>query len=134
MTVEYQVAGGVAGYVRWMLFKGERAVSPADGSVSRVVVDEDFGLHVEATAWLAGLRGRDLSPNTERAYAGRVAVYLTYCSCNGLDWSNPGFLALIGFKSWLVSEPLPPRGPRAAAGWPTVPVEGGRERSVDGCA
>lgn len=91
------------------MFRGERAVSPTAG-VSWVVVDEDYGLHVEAAAFLAGLRGRDLSKNTERVYAGRVALYLTWCSSNGLDWADPGFLALNRFVGWLVSEPLPPRG------------------------
>ncbi|GLY83542.1 hypothetical protein Airi02_014720 [Actinoallomurus iriomotensis] len=43
-------------------------------------------------------RGRDLSPNTERAYAGRVAVYLTFCSIRGLDWRDPGFLELRRFR------------------------------------
>ncbi|MER6176307.1 hypothetical protein [Streptosporangium sp. NPDC001681] len=33
----------------------------ADKSVLWVVVDEDFGLHVEASAYLAGLRGADRS-------------------------------------------------------------------------
>ncbi|MFE0147902.1 hypothetical protein ACFWY5_12200 [Nonomuraea sp. NPDC059007] len=34
-------------------YRAERAVA-ADESVSWVVVDEDFGLHVEACAYLAG--------------------------------------------------------------------------------
>lgn len=116
MAYKYLLAVSHVGYVRWMaIFRGERAVSPADGSVSWVVINEDYALQVEATAFLAGLRGRDLSRNTERVYASRVATYLTYCSANGLDWTDPGFLALKRFQQWLVNEPLPPRGPRGAA-------------------
>lgn len=94
------------------IFRAERAVSPADGTESRVVIDESFNLHVEATTWLASLRARDLSSNTERAYAGRVALFLTYCASKGLDWSNPELMSLLAFRGWLVSQPLPPRSRR----------------------
>lgn len=91
-------------------------MSPADGSVAWVVVDDAVVLHAEASTFLAGLRARDLSVNTERAYAGRVALYLSYCAARGLDWADPGFLGLKGFQDWLVTEPLPPRGCRTGAG------------------
>lgn len=48
--------------------------------------------------------------NTERAYAGRVALFLTHCETIGARWADPDFLVLRGFQDWLVSEPLPPRG------------------------
>lgn len=80
-----------------------------------MVVDGDtFELHVEGTAFLAGLRARDLSANTERVYAGRVALYLRYCAAHGLDWAEPGFVGLTRFRDWLVAEPLPPRGRKPA--------------------
>jgi hypothetical protein len=51
--------GMVLGYI------AERAVTPA-GDVSWVVVEDlSFELHVEATTFLAALRARDLSPNTD---------------------------------------------------------------------
>lgn len=57
-----------------MIFRAERAIG-VDGAVDWVVVDaETYDLHVEATAFLVGLRGRDRSPNTIRAYASRVAA------------------------------------------------------------
>lgn len=43
-----------------------------------VVFDEDLGLHVEACAYLAGLRA-----------TGRIALYLSYCLGRGVDWSSP---------------------------------------------
>lgn len=60
-----------------MAYRAERAVSPADGAVSWVLVDGDYELHAEACAFLAGLRGLDRSINTERVYAGRVAAFLS---------------------------------------------------------
>ncbi|GGT77963.1 hypothetical protein GCM10010207_87720 [Streptomyces atratus] len=39
-----------------------------------------YDLHAEACAFLAGLRSKGRSPNTERAYAGRLALYLNYCT------------------------------------------------------
>ncbi|MDP4511479.1 hypothetical protein [Nonomuraea turcica] len=61
----------------------------ADESVSWVVVDEDLELHVEACAYLAGLRGAGRVFNTEKTYAGRIALYLSYCRWHGVDWSSP---------------------------------------------
>jgi integrase/recombinase XerD len=58
-------------------YRAERAISP-DRSVSWVVVDAEYRLHVEGCAFLAGLRGADRSVNTERVYAGRVALFLSW--------------------------------------------------------
>ncbi|WP_081952557.1 tyrosine-type recombinase/integrase [Kitasatospora phosalacinea] len=89
----------------------ERAVDPASGEVRWVVADSrTLELQVEATAFIASLRSRGLSPNTERAYAGRIALYLNHCVRGGLDWQAPTFLSLSGFQRWLVTEPLPARG------------------------
>lgn len=81
------------------------------GAVCWVVVDDvAFELHIEASTFLAALRARDLSVNTERAYAGRVALYLSYCVERDLPWSAPSFLGLKEFQDWLVREPLHRRG------------------------
>ncbi len=87
----------------------ERAVSPVTGLVRWVVVDADsFDLQPEAVAFLASLRARGCSPNTERTYAGRVALYLSYCRMRRLDWRTPGFPDLAGLQRWLVETPVPP--------------------------
>jgi integrase len=98
-------------------FVAERAVSPVTGEVRWVVVDAHaFGLQPEAVAFLVSLRARGCSPNTERAYAGRVALYMNYCRMRRLDWRTPGFLDLVGLQRWLVEIPLPPRAGQVRPG------------------
>ncbi|WP_407563112.1 tyrosine-type recombinase/integrase [Streptomyces sp. 184] len=95
-------------------FIAERSVSPATGVQRWVVADAGtYALHHEATAYLGSLRNKDCSPNTERVYAGRLALYLNYCAARRMDWAAPGFRGLSGLQQWLVSQPLAPRSPRA---------------------
>lgn len=96
-------------------YRPERAVS-ADGTTYWVVVDESFDLHIEACAYLAGLRGAGRAFNTERTYAGRIALYLSYCAANGIEWTTPTLPQLLAYQRWLVEEPLPRRGRRPVAG------------------
>jgi integrase len=86
-------------------FTAERAISPVDGSVAFVVVDEDYDIHPEASAYLAWLRSSDRSPNTERVYAGRVALFLTYCAESRLDWRMLSLDDLARFMRGLVTVP-----------------------------
>ncbi len=82
-----------------------------------MVVDSGtYRLHDEAVTYLASLRARDCSPNTERVYAGRVALYLNYCLMRRVDWKTPGFLGLAGLQQWLVEAPLPSRRGEARPG------------------
>lgn len=91
-------------------FRSERAVSSADGSSMWVVVDADYELQPYPSAYLASLRARDdASVNTERTYAGRIALYLSYCFDRGIDWAAPSVDQLAVFLHWLVDEPLPPK-------------------------
>jgi integrase/recombinase XerD len=84
-------------------------VAPADGSPMWVVVDADFEMQPDAAAFLAAVRGReDASVNTERAYAGRIALYLSYCAGWGVDWAAPSAGQLSAFLNWLVDEPWSP--------------------------
>jgi integrase/recombinase XerD len=87
-------------------FRAERAVSPGGEPVRWVVVDEGWSLHIEACAYLASLQARARSPNTERVYAGRVALFLSYCTATGVDWHCPTFPQLHEYLRWLVSEPV----------------------------
>ena len=69
-------------------FAAERAISPTHGSASFVVIDGAFILHHEACEYIASLRFRDRSVNTERVYAGCLALFLSYCAENRLDWHS----------------------------------------------
>ncbi|MFJ2171039.1 hypothetical protein [Streptomyces griseofuscus] len=92
-------------------FLAERSVSPATGAEQWVVVDAGtYTLHAQACAYLASLRSRGCSRSTERAYAGRVALYLSYCQDQRIDWAAPRFVELAGLQRWLITEPLPARG------------------------
>lgn len=90
-------------------FRAWRAVSPNDGAVAWVVVDDDLALHAEGCAFLAGLRGRDRSVNTERIYGSRVALFLSWCAAEGVEWKQVRLDQMARFKRWLVAEPLPSR-------------------------
>jgi integrase len=90
-------------------YRAERAISPSDGAVSWVVVDDLLDLHVEACAFLAGLRGLDRSINTERLYAGRVAVFLSWCAADGIAWARVRLDQMVRFKRWLITSPVPSR-------------------------
>ncbi len=93
-------------------FRREKAVSPADGSLMWVVVDADFDLQPDAAAFLASARGQeDASVNTERAYAGQVALYLCYCADRGIDWAAPSMGQLSAFLHWLVDGAVVQRTP-----------------------
>ncbi|TGA95295.1 integrase [Streptomyces sp. MZ04] len=98
-----------------MKFRAVCAESPVDGRPLWVVVDESYGLHHEACTFLAALRGMGRSFNTEKAYAGRTAMLLTWCSGQHLDWTRVSLLDLARFLRWLVDEPLPPRSTRVSS-------------------
>jgi integrase/recombinase XerD len=87
------------------VFTAERAISPVDRSHAFVVIDQDYAIHPEASAYLAWLRAADRSPNTERVYAGRVAAFLTYCADNRLDWRALSLDDLARFLRALVTVP-----------------------------
>jgi integrase/recombinase XerD len=91
-------------------FAAERAISPTDGSSSFVVVDDTYTLHSATCEYLASLRFRDRSVNTERVWAGRLALFLTYCSGNRLDWRKITVGDLARFQNWLITAPLERRG------------------------
>lgn len=83
---------------------------PSNESTVWVITDRTYRLHMEGSAFLAGLRDLDRSPNTERTYASRTALYLSYCAAVELDWSRITIPELKIFLHWLTEMPLPPRG------------------------
>jgi site-specific recombinase XerD len=96
-----------------MGIRAERAVLPDDDRIVWVIVEDPYRLHEEGSSFLASLRDRDQSINTERTYAGRVALYLRWCEDQGVDWRPGNVRELARFLRWLVNEPLAPRGRRS---------------------
>lgn len=92
-----------------MRYRAERAVLP-DGGGRWVIIDDEYELHDEASAFLRGIvELRDRSIGTARVYAGRVALFLTWCDVNGVEWNRCDLEVLAHFKLWLQRTP-----PRAA--------------------
>ncbi|MGH9244846.1 MAG: tyrosine-type recombinase/integrase [Acidimicrobiales bacterium] len=87
-------------------FRAERAVSPVDGSELWVVLDAELVVHVEASDFCRALYGAGRSPHTIRAYAGRVALFLSWCEARGVDWKTIALPSLAGFKRWLEATPI----------------------------
>ena len=92
MPYEYSALVGTCNYLPGMTelikvgFRAERAVSALDGSEWWVVLDAEPVAHREASAFLRCLYGAGRSSHTIRAYAGRTALFLGWCSAHGVDW------------------------------------------------
>ncbi|MGF1431113.1 tyrosine-type recombinase/integrase [Kitasatospora sp. LaBMicrA B282] len=91
----------------FVAFKG---TSPLTGAELWTVVTADYEPHAEAAGFLQSLRAADASANTQRAYAGRVALYLRYCESAGLDWATPRLHHLSQYMQWLVETPIARQG------------------------
>ncbi|MGH9137866.1 MAG: tyrosine-type recombinase/integrase [Acidimicrobiales bacterium] len=87
-------------------FRAERAVLPLDGAVQWVVIDSALIAHREATDFLRCLGGGGRSPHTTRAYAGRVALFLSWCEMSGVDWRTIELTDLARFKHWIEVTPI----------------------------
>ncbi|MEV5043469.1 tyrosine-type recombinase/integrase [Streptomyces griseoincarnatus] len=90
-------------------FRAERATLTKDKTGWVIVGTDDYALHREGSLFLAGLRDAGRAYNTERTYAGRAALYLSYCTFHRLDWAQITVWQLARFMHWLVEEPLPSR-------------------------
>jgi integrase/recombinase XerD len=100
---------------RLVSFRAERAVSPVDGSELWVVLDAALVVHREASDFCRALDGASRSPHTMRAYAGRVAVFLSWCELQGVGWKTIGLPDLARFKHWVEATPIGPRRLRTGA-------------------
>ena len=81
-----------------MEFWAQKTVSPLDGRVGWTVVDDRYVEHEQAATWLCVLldaQGR--SVGTARAYAGRLALYLTWSQLAGVNPAAPAVDELAAF-------------------------------------
>jgi len=79
-------------------FWAQRTVSPVDGRVGWTVVDDAYVEHERAATWLRVLldaQGR--SVGTAQAYAGRLALYLTWAGGAGVEPVAPKVDQLASF-------------------------------------
>lgn len=86
-------------------FRAERALSPADGTELWVVLDPELIRHREASDFLRCLQGAGCSPHTVRVYAGRVALFLSWCGDNAVDWASISLPDVARFKHWVEVTP-----------------------------
>jgi integrase len=86
-----------------------------DGSDLWVVLDAGLVVHGEASDFCRALDGASRSPHTIRAYAGRVAVFLSWCEQQGVDWTTIGLPNLARFKHWVEATPIDSRRVRTGA-------------------
>jgi len=87
-------------------FWAEKTVSPIDARVGWTIVDDRYVEHDRSGAWLRALvdaQGRSIG--TARAYAGRLALYLTWASSAGVDPVAPEVDQLAAFARWLERTP-----------------------------
>lgn len=88
------------------VYRVDRVAGPDDRPMSRIVVNEGGEPHPEGCAFLDLLRAARRSFNTERMYAGRVALYLSWCVTERLDWKRFDVDQMQRFRQWLVTEPV----------------------------
>src|ERR671924_1433446 len=89
-----------------MEFWAQRTVSPTDGRVGWTVVDDGYIEHPRAAGWLRWLvDGQGRSIGTARAYASRLALYLTWAAASGVEESAPAVEQLAAFGRWLERTP-----------------------------
>ena len=89
-----------------MDFWAERTESAIDGRVGWTVVDDAYAEHPRAAEFLRVLldaQGR--SVGTARAYAGRLALYLTWAAVRAIDECRPTVEDLAAFARWLERTP-----------------------------
>jgi integrase/recombinase XerD len=101
--------------VRSVRYDVSKAVSSVDGRINLVVIDEDFALQPEASTYLLVMAdGRGRSMNTVRAYAGRLARFLSWADRHGVAWKTITLTEMTLYKRWLEETPEgadePPRG------------------------
>lgn len=89
-----------------MDYWAQRTVSPVDGRVGWTVVDGRYEEHSRAGAWLRSITGaQGRSVGTARAYAGRLALYLTWAAASGVDEMAPDVAQVAAFGRWLERTP-----------------------------
>lgn len=81
--------------------KAQRVLAPVTAKESWTVVDEYFVAVEPAERYLAHLAGIERSPNTVRAYAHSLALWLQFLRLREVDWAGAGVEDVSRFVTWL---------------------------------
>lgn len=79
----------------------QRVVMPVTARESWTVVDDDFVAVDPAERYLAYLAGIERSPNTVRAYAQSLALWLEFLQLRTVGWGGAAVEDVSGFVMWL---------------------------------
>lgn len=99
--------------MRWRV---ERATLRDGWSTFLVINDTTFEPHPEAMGFTVAMGSTEKSPNTIRAYAHGVAVFLTWAQIEAVDWTSVTMLDLTRFKRHLQVTPSARTGRVRASG------------------
>lgn len=81
--------------------KAQRVVLPVTSVESWTVVDGDFVTVEPAERYLAYLAAIERSPNTVRAYAQSLGLWLEFLELRDVDWASAAVEDVSGFVTWL---------------------------------
>lgn len=81
--------------------KAQRVVLPVTANESWTVVDADFSTVEPAERFLAHLAAIERSPNTVRAYAQSLALWMEFLQLCDVDWAGAVVEDVSGFVTWL---------------------------------
>jgi integrase/recombinase XerD len=93
------MAGADSGRGTGLLVK--RVVMPVTGVVSWTVVGDDGAVVAPAERYLAYLGALERSPNTVRAYAASLRLWLEFLGQAGVGWADAGVEDVARFVAWL---------------------------------
>lgn len=79
----------------------QRVVMPGGGSESWTVLDNHFAVVASAEAYLAYLAAIERSPNTLRAYASSIKLWLEFLEARAVAWDEVGVDSVAAFVAWL---------------------------------
>lgn len=87
-------------------FWAQKTVSRVDGRVGWTVVDDRYVEHARVGEYLRVLlNGEGRSVGTARAYAGRLALWLTWAGSHDVEETAPDVESLAAFARWLERTP-----------------------------
>ena len=81
--------------------KAQRVVLPVTAAESWTVVDADFVTVEPAERYLAYLGAIERSPNTVRAYAQSLALWMEFLHSRDVGWAGAGVEDVASFVTWL---------------------------------